>query len=151
MKRAAQFARAIALPFIASSLLAAADPPRAFELADVHSSDPNSAWAISAIRDPQLETRHGDLRGGRYQIYSATLVDLISAAWKIDPAKLLGGPGWLDTARFDVIAKVPADTTPASIPAMLQALLTERFHLQMHPETHPFPEFVLTAGPRRLM
>ncbi len=147
----AQLLKALTLSTIACAAVVAADPPRSFELADVHPSDPNSVWTVSAMRDPTLEARRGQLRGGQYQIYSATLVDLISTAWEIDPSHLIGGPPWLDTARFDVIAKVPADTAATSIPGMLQALLADRFHLRMHPDMHPFPEFVLTAGPRHLL
>jgi uncharacterized protein (TIGR03435 family) len=146
-----QLVKALALSTIACGAMVADDPPRSFELADVHPSDPTSAWAVSAMRDPALEARHGQLRGGLYQNHSVTLVDLISTAWKIDPAKLVGGPAWLDTARFDVIAKVPADATAASIPEMLQALLADRFHLRVHPDSRPFPEFVLTSGPRHLL
>jgi uncharacterized protein (TIGR03435 family) len=143
--------KVLVLALIGYSAIIAGDPPRVFELADIHASDPNSAWAVSAMRDPALDARHGELRGGRFQIYSATLVDLISTASKIDPARVIDGPAWLDTARFDVIAKAPADATAASIPGMLQALLTDRFHLRTHPDTRPFPEFVLTAGPRRML
>jgi uncharacterized protein (TIGR03435 family) len=143
--------KTLSLSLIAFSAIGADDPPRAFELADVHASDPNSAWAMSAMRDPTLEARPGQLRGGRYAIRAATLVDLISTAYTIDPAKLIGGPPWLDTARFDVIATVPAGATVAMIPAMLQALLADRFHLRTHPDMQPFPEFILTAGPRPLL
>jgi type IV secretory pathway ATPase VirB11/archaellum biosynthesis ATPase len=122
----AQLLKALFLSTIACAAVVAADPPRSFELADVHPSDPSSAWAVSAMRDPTLEARRGQVRGGQYQNHSVTLIDLISTARKIDPAKLIGGPAWLDTARFDVIAKVPPDATAASIPEMLQALLTDQ-------------------------
>jgi len=139
------------LSLIAFSAIDAADVPRTFELTDVHASEPNSAWAVSAMRDPALDARQGALRGGRYEIHSATLVDLISTAWKIDPSKLIGGPPWLDTARFDVIAKVPADATTGSLPDMLQAFLVDRFHVRTHPDARLFPEFALTTGPRHLL
>jgi uncharacterized protein (TIGR03435 family) len=138
----------LALAAIACS---AAGAPRAFELADVHQADPASSWALAAMREPTLSARSGQIRGGRYEIRSATLVDLISVAFSIDPIKLIGGPAWLDTARFDVIAKVPAGATAADLPVMLQALLTERFHLATHPDMRPFPEAVLSAGPRPLL
>lgn len=151
MTPSSKYIKVLALVLTGHSAMIAGDPPRTFELADIHASDPNSAWAASAMRDPALEARRGQLRGGRYQIYSATLVDLISTASKIDPARLIGGPAWLDTARFDVIAKVPPGAGPTSIPDMLQALLADRFRLTTHPDVRAFPEFVLTAGPRHLL
>jgi uncharacterized protein (TIGR03435 family) len=141
----------IVLALVACRANGADDSPGVFELADVHVADLNSPWALSAMRDPALEARHGELRGGRYEIHSATLVDLISTAYRIDPARLIGGPPWLDTTRFDVIARVPAGARAASIPEMLQSLLSERFHLSTHPDRQPFPEFVLTAGPNPLL
>ena len=44
------------------------------------------------------------------------------------------GPSWLDTDCFDIDAKLPADGNMGQIPAMLQALLTERFKLAAHTE-----------------
>jgi uncharacterized protein (TIGR03435 family) len=142
---------ALAVALMAMSAAAADGPPRSFELADVHSSESTTAWALSAVREPVLLARTGEIRGGRYEVHSVTLVDLISTAYAVDPAKLIGGPSWLDTARFDVIAKVPAGATEASIPAMLQSLLEDRFHLSTHTETHLFPGFVLTARPHHLL
>ena len=40
------------------------------------------------------------------------MVDLIRIAYGFDPDKILGGPNWLEMDRFDVIAKVPPDSTP---------------------------------------
>jgi uncharacterized protein (TIGR03435 family) len=79
-------------------------------------------------------------------LYAATIVDLISRAWGIESDKVVGGPDWLDTDRFDVFAKVTADTTPESLRLMLKALLADRFKLVVHRDTRPFPEYVLLAG-----
>jgi uncharacterized protein (TIGR03435 family) len=136
----------------AASLLcfavAAAEPPHTFKIADVHPSPPASVWAVSAMREPTLGARSGQIRGGRYELHAATLVDLISAAYALDPARLIGGPEWLDTARFDVIAKLPEGAAADSIPETLRSLLAERFHLLVHPGVQPFREPVLEATPR---
>ena len=42
------------------------------------------------------------------------------------------GPSWLETACFDISAKIPEGARGAQIPAMLQALLAERFQLAAH-------------------
>jgi uncharacterized protein (TIGR03435 family) len=149
--RRPEILRVLAVSVIASCNICADDPPHSFEIADVHASPAASPWAVAAMRAPELFARPGQLRGGRYEIHAATLVDLASAAYAIDPARLVGGPEWFDTARFDVIAKAPAGATAASLPAMLQSLLEERFHLHTHPDMRPFPEFVLTAGPANLL
>ena len=45
------------------------------------------------------------------------------------------GPNWLETVRFDVIAKVPAGTTKEASRIMLQHLLADRFKLVLHRST----------------
>jgi hypothetical protein len=44
------------------------------------------------------------------------------------------GPSWLDEDCFDIVAKMPEGATSDQIPAMLQALLVERFKLAAHKE-----------------
>jgi uncharacterized protein (TIGR03435 family) len=90
--------------------------------------------------------RGGALRGGRYEVRTATMVDLISMAYRMEPDKVLGGPNWLDWDRFDVLAKAPLATTQENLNLMLQHLLAERFKLVVHKDTKPMPAFALTAG-----
>jgi uncharacterized protein (TIGR03435 family) len=98
-----------------------------FEIADVHA---NQRTQNAPIPNPAV-------RNGRYEIRQATMVDLIRIAYGFDNDKILGGPNWLELDRFDVIAKVPADSTAETRKQMLQALLEDRFKLQVHKETKP--------------
>lgn len=45
------------------------------------------------------------------------------------------GPSWLDSERFDIVAKVPSGTTKEQARVMLQNLLADRFGLKLHHET----------------
>ncbi len=110
-------------------------PPR-FEIADVH---------VSA-KTINRRMRTGRARGGRYEVKNATMVDLIGIAYGFDPDKVLGGPNWLEMDRFDVLAKVPADSTPETQKLMLQSLLEDRFKLVVHNDTRPLPTYALTVG-----
>jgi uncharacterized protein (TIGR03435 family) len=110
-------------------------PPR-FEIADVHVS----ARAVNQF------VRTGPVRGGRYEVKNATMVDLIRIAYSFDPDKVLGGPSWLEMDRFDVLAKVPADSTPETQKLMLQLLLEDRFKLVVRKDTRALPTYALTAG-----
>ncbi len=107
-----------------------------FEAADVHVSD--------KTRNPIIRT--GQVRGGRYEVRNATMVDLIRIAYGFDADKVLGGPSWLEMDRFDVIAKVPGDSTSETQKLMLQALLEDRCKLVVHKDTKPLPNYVLTVG-----
>ena len=108
----------------------------AFESADVHVSPRTS--------NPQM--RGGALRGGRFEVHTATMVDLIAYAYGMESDKILGGPGWLDWDRFDVLAKAPAATTQQNLNAMVQSLLADRFQLAVHKDTKSMPAFLLTAA-----
>jgi uncharacterized protein (TIGR03435 family) len=90
--------------------------------------------------------RTGPVRGGRYEIKTASMVDLIRIAYGFPADKILGGPSWLEMDRFDVIAKVPPDSTPDTQKLILQSLLEDRFKLVVHKDTKPLPTYALTAG-----
>jgi hypothetical protein len=55
------------------------------------------------------------------------MVDLIATAYGVDQSYVQGGPNWLERDRFDVIAKAPAGTPPATLKLMLKSLLADRF------------------------
>src|SRR5664279_6215744 len=56
------------------------------------------------------------------------------------------GPGWLDTERYDITAKVPKGATKDDLKLMLQGLLAERFKLTLHHETKELPMYALVVG-----
>ena len=116
-------------------------PAPSFEAADVHVS-PHA-------NNPSM--RGGLVRGGRYEMRTATMVDLIRIAYSVDETNVIGGPSWLDTDRYDVIAKVPANSTPESLKPMLQALLADRFKLAVHSDSKSLSGYALTAGKHPLI
>src|SRR6266853_6283496 len=97
----------------------------AFEAADVHVSP--------KVRTPSMAA--GGLRGTRYLVRQGTIVDLISLAYDIDNDKILAGPSWLETDRFDVSARAPSGSAPEQAKLMLQTLLAERFSLKLHKDS----------------
>ncbi|HTX34469.1 MAG TPA: TIGR03435 family protein [Bryobacteraceae bacterium] len=58
----------------------------------------------------------------------------------------LSYPDWMDTARFDITAKIPPGTTKEQFQLMEQNLLAERFKLTVHHETKELEKFELTVG-----
>jgi uncharacterized protein (TIGR03435 family) len=114
----------------------AADAPK-FEIADVHVSPTARGFA---------QNFGGVLRAGKYVNRDATMLELIQAAWGVSADAISGGPGWIGSDVFDVIAKVPDGTTQAKANLMLQSLLEERFKLVIKNGVHPVPRFVLTVG-----
>jgi len=117
------------------------DSAPSFEAADVH---------VSAKTTNQF-TRNGQVHGGRYEIKTATMVDLIRFAYGFDNDKILEGPNWLELDRFDVTAKVPPDTSSDAQKQMLQSLLSDRFKLAVRKENRPLPTYALVAGKKPLL
>jgi uncharacterized protein (TIGR03435 family) len=74
------------------------------------------------------------------------MTELIATAYGVEPDKVMGGPSWLDTDRFDVIAMAPSGTSQSALALMLQSLLTQRFQLTVHVDRKPMAAFVLSVG-----
>jgi len=127
---------------IAIAAFGQSDGPK-FEIADIHPSPASTAQ--------NQYMRGGFYRGGRYEVRNATMVDLIRTAYAIDADKVTGGPGWMETDRFDVIAKAPADTKAEALQLMLRGLLADRFKLVYHDDVKPLPAYVLTPGKKVLL
>lgn len=89
--------------------------------------------------------------GGRYETRFATMLDLISMAYGVDPEKISGGPNWLEMDRFDLFALAPQGSNAEARKQMLQALLADRFALKAHRDTRPLAALALTAGKHPLL
>jgi uncharacterized protein (TIGR03435 family) len=88
----------------------------------------------------------GLFRDGRYEVRQATLMELIEAAYQVDPDTIFGGPPWLDWDRFDIRAQAPAATSQDAARQMLRSLLADRFQLAVHEDRKPLAAFVLARG-----
>jgi uncharacterized protein (TIGR03435 family) len=106
-----------------------------FEVSDIHVSAPARNQGLRAF-----------VRGGRYELRMATMVDLVRLAYGVDADRVLEGPSWLEMDRFDVLAKGPTRATAEMQRAMLQALLADRFKLVVRKDTRALPAYNLTAG-----
>src|SRR3954453_23200793 len=118
------------------ALCQSADTPTTFEASEIRTVPPKSNQFM----------RGGLLRGGRYELRDATMVDLIKTAYGVEDDNVIGGPNWLESDRFDVIAKTKPNASAESLKEMLKALLADRFKLVTHPDTRPLPQFVLSVG-----
>jgi uncharacterized protein (TIGR03435 family) len=107
-----------------------------FEVASVkpHSSSGGSLNSIA--RDPGRLTYTGmTVRGVTREAYGLIRI------YPLSP-----DPDALSTDRYDVIAKVSPDASKEQRMLMLQALLAERFKLDVHRETKELPIYAPVAG-----
>ena len=125
-----------------------------FEAADVQVTRPR---LFTNFRSNSYLTT--SFAGGIYKLHIASMADLIRTAYGMDAEaieqssseRLFGGPTWLDTDRFEVIAKAPPDSTQADLRLMLQSLLADRFKLIVHQADEPIDVFILSEGKKLLM
>jgi uncharacterized protein (TIGR03435 family) len=82
--------------------------------------------------------------GERYLATNTALRLLITEAYHVRLDLVTGGPDWIDRDRYDLIATAGRPCRPAEIRALLQTLLAERFHLQIHCATRELPAYILT-------
>ena len=83
--------------------------------------------------------------GAQFSCTSYSLKDYVRFAYQVKAYQVLG-PEWLGQQRFGIKAKMPAGATRDNTPAMMQALLEDRFKLKLHHERKEFPVYALVAG-----
>jgi uncharacterized protein (TIGR03435 family) len=78
---------------------------------------------------------------------NVTLPFLIMNAYGVRENQISGGPSWLSSERYDVVAKDQSDNpSPARHRQMLQTLLADRFQLRLSRETKDLPVYALVVG-----
>jgi len=118
-----------------------------------------SPWWIAVAQQPTFEVvsirlnksgvpPNGNVseEPGRFLGTNASAKLLIREAYSIKDYQLSGGPGWLDSDRFDIEAKAGTASGDAELRAMLRTLLTERFKLVLHHETKEMSVYNLLVG-----
>jgi uncharacterized protein (TIGR03435 family) len=82
---------------------------------------------------------------GMVDYKNVSLKSLIARAYGMKDYQV-SGPDWLDTARFDIVAKMPQNASREQLPAMLRNLLAERFKLSAHLEQKVMPVYAMLVG-----
>jgi uncharacterized protein (TIGR03435 family) len=95
----------------------------------------------SASRDSSTNTNRGSLTAT-----NVTVRSLILFGYNISDFQLVGAPDWLSRDTFDIQAKSDADPNAKPNPrGLLQALLEDRFQLNVHTESRELPALLLTV------
>ena len=82
---------------------------------------------------------------GRVDYSSVSLKAIVQQACEVRDFQI-SGPDWMASTRFDVVAKLTADTPRSRVPEMLRSLLAERFKLATHREAKELPIYALVVG-----
>jgi bla regulator protein blaR1 len=120
----------VVLGAVGSGSAQSADKLPRFEVASVKPAKPGNIA-------PQAPTP------GRLTLIGIPMQALIQYAFRAPRYLLSGGPKWLESERYDIVATMPANTVYATRRWMMQDLLQERFHLVMHREKRALPVYAL--------
>jgi uncharacterized protein (TIGR03435 family) len=107
-----------------------------FEVASIKKADPEARG-----RWIRMVTAH------EFVAYNHALKTLIAAAYDVSPQAISGGPAWVESERYEIIAKAPTEVRPNwnEQMAMLRALLADRFKLTFHREQKEMSIYALTV------
>ncbi len=93
------------------------------------------------------------ISGSHVTAADRSVFELIRYAYKVWGYQIAGGPGWIGSpsgapVTFDIAAKAPGDGEPSTdrVRQMFQALLADRFQLQLHRETREVQVYTLVVG-----
>ena len=106
-----------------------------FQVATIKPSQPDEVLRIQ-------------IAGRRFSTTGTTVVDILKYAYGVHVQQIAGGPAWLATEKFDILADPDSETRPASndMKKMVQQLLADRLHLAVHREKRELPVYAIVVA-----
>lgn len=84
---------------------------------------------------------------GRFTATNIAVRLLLRQAYEVQDFQIIGGPSWLASDRFDIVAKSPDGVAgPEQTRVMLRAMLADRFKLVARTETREMPIYSLVLA-----
>lgn len=108
----------------------------AFEVASIKPTDPNPSNAVFIGMSAD---------GAAVKYTNITLRDCLRGAFRARDFQIVG-PNWMTSARFEINARLPPGASADQIPEMLQALLAERFKLEIRREKKEQDVYTMVVG-----
>jgi len=118
----------------------------------------DAAFEVASVKANTSGDGNGNLRmlpGGRVNAVNMPVRPIITFAFQLAQYQLIGGPGWLTTDRYDLVARMEGNVDPAFVPGAntpnptqlaLRNLLEERFKLKIHRETREMDIYSLVMA-----
>jgi uncharacterized protein (TIGR03435 family) len=131
---------AVSLPLVIAILNLA--PTRAQSL------EPRPEFEVASVRPYVPDNRRRGIfpSPGRFNAVGVPLKLLMQNAYRVQPFLIVGGPSWIGSDTYDVVAKTDGPASTDQVRLMLQMLLEERFKLKVRRETREVPVYALVVG-----
>lgn len=104
---------------------------------------------MASIRTPNPAGDRGtnmSTNGGTLRMHNATLKFCIVAAYGVQESLIEGGPAWINSETYEILAKAGDSAQNVQLLPMLQSLLEDRFKLKVHREIRQRPVYTLTIA-----
>ena len=101
---------------------------------------------IKVNKSGQLQMQASFLAGGQITARNIPMKLLLAQAFNVRQEYITGGPSWLESDRFDIVAKAAPSTPADTLRVMVQALLADRFKLETHTEQKVMPIYALVPA-----
>jgi uncharacterized protein (TIGR03435 family) len=108
-----------------------------FEVATIKPTPPGAAGRWIRMLSPH-----------EFAAKNHALKTLIAAAYNLSPRAISGGPAWVDSDHYDIVAKAPGEIRPNlnEQMSMLRKLLADRFQFTFHHEQKELQAYALTVA-----
>jgi uncharacterized protein (TIGR03435 family) len=112
-----------------------------FEVASIKPAAPQNGPGIRVM----MRGGPGSADPGQITYSNVSLRDVVQNAYGVKRFQIVA-PDWLETTRFDIVAKVPPGATKEDLKPMLQNLLAERFRTTVHHESKEMQAYALVIS-----
>jgi uncharacterized protein (TIGR03435 family) len=113
-------------------------------------ADANPVFAAASLKpsDPSAQGKGFTVRGSQFMTINTSLSDMIVFAYGVHPRQIVGGPAWLESDKYDLVAKPDGEGTPndRQWKVMVQKMLADRFKLTFHHDTRELSVYALEVG-----
>jgi uncharacterized protein (TIGR03435 family) len=120
--------------------------PVTFEVATVKpAAPPQTGGAGRMVFSMGSRGGPGSSDPGRWTCNNCTIKMMLTQGYDVKSYQVTT-PGWMDSERYEISAKIPEGTTKAQFGLMIQNLLAERFKLTLHRDSKEMQMFDLVVA-----
>ncbi len=123
----------------------------------LHAQEANLIFEVASIRPTQETGGNSGInqKNGGMSTHNAKVIQLLQFAYSVQNYQIIGGPGWMRTDGYDIVAKfeqaegavkLSSKAETAETKARLRSLLSDRFQLKLREESKELPIYAITIG-----
>ena len=106
-------------------------------------------FTVATIKPSNPDAPRGGygFRGQDVTTTNVTVNWMIKLAYNLHARQIVGGPAWLDSAKYDTVGRpdTPGQPSRDQMKLMIQQLLTDRFQLNFHIEKRELPVYAMVV------